>query len=1037
MTAEDVGAPGSRYDGILTTRGALSMQRVTVRRPGDMGIFINSGRNRQDVDLSEIVIEDTPDDALFINRITARLVVDDVTIRNSADRCVTLLRTNRGVLSNLDIDGCGSRGLRVQLSNRNDIFTSAVRNARWGVELTGNARDNRVHDNFIEDNTGYGLRVTNSGTNTRNLVFENCFTNPVAGTRNGRDDETAGPPNTWFDNGASRGNYWGSENGATGFSQTCMDIDTNGICDSAFAIPGAAGSSDDFPLTACPLAPLLAYYQMEESSWNGTAGEVLDASGNANNATSGGGADTAGATPAIAGDPGTCGYADVPDNVFSVAPPAGIATGLDVDSVIGGEQTISFWFNAASTWNELIWRPLFDATPSGTFNWFMLARRANRLLFLVNTQSGFGLVFTPLLGLNAGEWHHFATTVDTVNLRVQIFVDGVLVGSGALPNANLANFQSLFVGDGVSGNAFLSSSANGLFDELRIYRKVLQPLEIQADMNATHPCPILLDEFDIDHDGFGIHCVAEPIAVTAEDISNNPVVNYDRTVTLDTGSGRGDWSINTGNGVLVDATPDDGIAMYTYDNIDGDDGDPSDYGTATFDLSFVDGPSPVNIAVTEAGFTDDDLEGPLRFSPVGFLLDPVPNQVAGTDFLLSLTAYGQLPPAPSCGPILSYAGPKDVGFWANYYDPGVGITNATVDANPIAMSEAAAATQSVTFAAGQATLTTKYKDAGQIGINAKDDQFTDPSLPSGISGATNPFVVIPADFEFTDIQRTSDGFPNQAAADASGLSFMAAGDAFTVRMTALDAEGDATPNFGQESVAEEILLAQALLAPVTGNNPPLLPGNRIAAFSGGQGTRTDLHWDEVGIIAFTPSIGDGDYLGAGDVMGTGSGSVGRFVPDRFDVNVSVGGDFADACSGFTYMDQTFYYQSAPALRFVALNSGGATTLNYGDSGNPGERFWKLNTPFAARGYINQAASGSAMFSAVNAGGVLVIGDADLDGEGIIALEASAAGDRFLYQRQAVEAPFQTSVDLDLTVADLSDDDGVCALTPTTTEPAKA
>ena len=305
MTAEDVGAPGSRYDGILTTRGALSMQRVTVRRPGDMGIFINSGRNRQDVDLSEIVIEDTPDDALFINRITARLVVDDVTIRNSADRCVTLLRTNRGVLSNLDIDGCGSRGLRVQLSNRNDIFTSAVRNARWGVELTGNARDNRVHDNFIEDNTGYGLRVTNSGTNTRNLVFENCFTNPVAGTRNGRDDETAGPPNTWFDNGASRGNYWGSENGATGFSQTCMDIDTNGICDSAFAIPGAAGSSDDFPLTACPLAPLLAYYQMEESSWNGTAGEVLDASGNANNATSGGGADTAGATPAIAGDPGT------------------------------------------------------------------------------------------------------------------------------------------------------------------------------------------------------------------------------------------------------------------------------------------------------------------------------------------------------------------------------------------------------------------------------------------------------------------------------------------------------------------------------------------------------------------------------------------------------------------------------------------------------------------------------------------------------------------------------------------------------------
>jgi hypothetical protein len=54
------------------------------------------------------------------------------------------------------------------------------------------------------------------------------------------------------------------------------------------------------------IAPL-AYYHMDESAWTGLAGQVIDSSGNGNNAQAFNGATTASATPAITSSPGTCG----------------------------------------------------------------------------------------------------------------------------------------------------------------------------------------------------------------------------------------------------------------------------------------------------------------------------------------------------------------------------------------------------------------------------------------------------------------------------------------------------------------------------------------------------------------------------------------------------------------------------------------------------------------------------------------------------------------------------------------------------------
>lgn len=103
-------------------------------------------------------------------------------------------------------------------------------------------------------------------------------------------------------------------------------------------------------------------------------------------------------------------------------------------------------------------------------------------------------------------------------------------------------------------------------------------------------------------------------------------------------------------------------------------------------------------------------------------------------------------------------------------------------------------------------------------------------------------------------------------------------------------------------------------------------------FSGGRATGTTFSWGEVGIITLTPSVGDANYLGAGDVTGTTSGNVGRFVP--FDFAVTRNAPLFDSgCSAagkdaFTYIGEPFLYQTPPLITVTARNRASGTTLNY-------------------------------------------------------------------------------------------------------------
>ena len=354
------------------------------------------------------------------------------------------------------------------------------------------------------------------------------------------------------------------------------------------------------------------------------------------------------------------------------------------------------------------------------------------------------------------------------------------------------------------------------------------------------------------------------------------------------------------------------------------------------------------------------------FSPTGFsvtateLLNPsggvapfASNQVAGTNFAVHLAAFGQTPSDPVCGIIEGYAGVKNVKFWLQHVDPATGPRTVTIDALGTAAAEAGASAQAVTFAGGKAVVTAKYKDVGRIRIAMKDDTIVNAAeLPVGITGATTNFVVRPFDFQLSAIANAAATVVNPQAADSSGAVFLASGAPFRATVTVRDAEGDATPNFGREAIPEGVRLATQLVAPVGGASPAVGATLGFGSFANGVATGSDFTWSEVGIMQAVPGIGDGSYLTAGDVTGSVSERVGRFIPSHFVVALN-SPLFETACSagGFTYQGQAFNYVNAPVITATAVAVSGTPTANYTGS------FFKLdNTTLTGRSYASPAAA---------------------------------------------------------------------------------
>ena len=673
----------------------------------------------------------------------------------------------------------------------------------------------------------------------------------------------------------------------------------------------------------CPNTPV-GEWHFDEYGWNGTPGEVVDYSGNDHHGTAFNTVTDVGRVCNMAefGSTGTSDYLSLRETAFVGLTDFTLGvwyrgTQNGSMTLLSGARTgqsneLSHYFNGTNTW-----RPYVLGNGSGAS---------------VNVS-----------GLRDGAWHFVVwTRAGAANC---LYVDDVLTGCVTRPVGAIAiDPGGLIVGQlqGSVGGGFSSNRAlEGALDELILFDRVLTNSEI-ASIRANNLAGLNWDGgaracavtgatgFVLSHDNAGIHCLDEPLSVAAVDAAGVLVTSYANQITLDTGTGRGSWGLISGSGAFSDPVLDDGRAFYVFG--------PGDNGGASFSLSYPEGASPLNVEVYQSNdvtVRDNDLEGLLSFAPTGFTLtaaalpnpppqpidDPLGAQIAGTDFPVHITAYGVTDDDPLCGVIESYDLTRALKFSMSRVNPASGTRFATVNGQSTVTNPAIATAQNVIFDQGQAQVTVKYKDAGSIALNVADDA----SFPNVLSGGTGTFVVKPAALLVTRVENST-GTANPAAADLSGPRFAIAGQAFVVDVEARDAEGSITPNFGLESPGESVRVVSTLMAPAGGRNGSTGDVINGASFAStptpGRFTNNSVLFDEVGIIRLTPSLLDGNYLGAGAVTGAPTGNVGRFYPASFEL---VSSDLTAACGTFTYMDQP-----AMALRYSleARNSTGGVVRNY-------------------------------------------------------------------------------------------------------------
>jgi len=561
------------------------------------------------------------------------------------------------------------------------------------------------------------------------------------------------------------------------------------------------------------------------------------------------------------------------------------------------------------------------------------------------------------------------------------------------------------------------------------------------------------------HDGTAVSCQAEPITIAIHDSGHALQASYNGTVNLSTSTGHGDWSVLSAvPGTLVNSG--NGNASYTFNGAEG--------GQVTLGLldTLLETTNINAVDSVDVGIVEDPGEDPdLVVSGTGFRFlaggvpDVIAAQIAGKptgtapvsagSSLLELEAIRTSDQTGACEAAFQGFTPIDLAFECR--NP-ITCSGVTLDINGTAVpgnnNGSVVNFTSVNLDFGNATDTTApialiFNDVGQIRLHAHNQ------LPAGgqlMQGASNDFVVRPFGFHLGVSGGTEQpGGVNPGASTAGGLAFTRAGVDFNlaVRAVAWQAVDDAapvdgvpdghndtdpatganlgdnliTPNFGRETVAQDVTASAVLFLPNPGNNPGLAGATAVSGFAAGQAAAT-VHYDDVGIVEISAGLAAGSYLGTQDAPGR-SGFVGRIIPHHFTttLNAPQFNTFCGGAGGFTYIGQPFDFALPPVITVTAQTLNNATTQNYTAA------FWRIdNTTLSNRQYLDPAHALD--LAALPLTGVDPLVADGGGGSGTLTFNLDFAGvpSTFLsYLRGATEFPFNSTIDLSI---DIADSDGV-------------
>ncbi|MEA2109461.1 MAG: LamG domain-containing protein, partial [Pseudomonadota bacterium] len=745
----------------------------------------------------------------------------------------------------------------------------------------------------------------------------------------------------------------------------------------------------------CSCIAPLADYHFDECYWDGSASEVLDASGNAHDGTAKNGVTTVAAGQVCRSgefDSGSSQYVD-------------LGTGFSPGS---SNWTVSVWFKWDGSGGENI-----------IYN--------KETLFEARVQSGhFQYAWQPhwywdggsSFPVTAGEWTHAVVTYDGSSQRV--YKNGVLlVYERAQSGAMGSNGNKLLVG--ARGSTSPRNFFGGQIDEVLIYSEALSGTQIsdlytnqQAGKNQDGSDRICsscssVDHFiitDEDDDQQALACRAELITIQAVDVNDNVISGYTGTVSL---------------------TADNGALWYdTLSSLVNDDppqGSWTDNGHSSAGYSFVavdngqiklwlrdsDIPAGQDSEVVRIEVVDGSATGALNltYNKDGFLLvwdnpgntvqlSGKPSDQGWNGQNIVLQAVQVNPTTGACESLLD--GSISVQAKITYLDPPAGIEPLNLNGTEVDEDWTAV---SLDFDQGEAPLVLQYDDAGQLQLEIRYDSDGDGVFD--MSCVNNP-VIIFRPLGFYIFTTTANGLADNGA-DSS--VFVKAGTSFNLSAQAIlwqqsddtdnDGISDAAANLADNGVTPNYQaggnpVSHSLVDPVGGSYGSL--GSTSMNLVNGLGAVDDQTFSEVGIIALT--VTDADYLGSGAAITGTSSNIGRFIPDHFDVQSS-GVSLAPFCNNFTYLGQNFGYQDAPQITITARNSNNEETQNYRDD------FFKLATTLTPV-YGNNVSGRS-----------LNVTPDDIS-LAAVSSQTITVTDTFSYLRE-VTPPFDADFDLTLAVAD--------------------
>ena len=706
-------------------------------------------------------------------------------------------------------------------------------------------------------------------------------------------------------------------------------------------------SSASVPLTiSWPAA--LATYSMDEASWSGAVGEVLDSSGSYSGRAMNS-ASTTDVSRAIPGNPGTCRY-----GVFDNSP--AITQGyvaLPSFPNLTTDFTVTAWIRTSN--NTVGAQRILIDDESNTGGYGMsLGEGGTGVLRFYARGSSVVILDTPINTIANNTWYFVAGVADITNGIRKIYVydatgnllPGLPVSVASTGWGTDTGMTSIGGETNASGEPPANHHFRGNIDEVQVYGKVLNQGALTSLAKQTHPCAVnALHHLEIQSSGSGLTCAASTLTVLAcQDATCGTLYIGGVNGTLGAaGTPTVNWDGNTGGATgagfvipLGASSVTKNVRVATAGSVVFGITSPLPAPTNATTCNF--GSPSCTFTANTAGFIFSDTSTP----GTGY---PIPAQrsgIATPTLYLRAVQTSTTNPAVCSPAIVSSTTQVNMGYTCNNPTTCQAASNlATINATVIAAgSPNANPTQfstpvSLTFDAnGSARITARYDDVGRITLNASTSVTPfGGATPVTLSGSSNAFVVAPHRFGFSAITAGP----------------IKAGNSFAATVTAYNGltSPTATGNFGKESAPQSVTLTSTLVTPnpVTypaASNPTLgnsvIPDSEFGAGGmvsdpAGVATVNNLSWGEVGNITLTADLTNAaGYLGSGlNASGT-SASVGAFIPDHFDTAVVASAGVPMPCptgltcptlyNGFIYSGQPFKVQ------VTAKNLANGTTTNY-------------------------------------------------------------------------------------------------------------